>query len=422
MKVMVVGGGGREHAIAVKLSESPRLTKLYAAPGSDGMSDIAEPVALKVTDVEAITAFAVKEGVEMVVIGPEVPLLLGLADALLAQGIMVLGPSQAAAELEGSKAFSKGIMKKYNIPTGDYQVFTKSESALAYLAQADYPIVVKADGLAAGKGVIIAENQQQAESAVRSIMEDKIFGDSGSQIVIEEFLTGEELSLLAFTDGETVVPMIPSQDHKRIFDNDLGPNTGGMGAYAPAPIGSPAIIEEAMQKVMRPLVAAMSQEGKPYKGVLYAGLMVGPQGVQVLEFNARFGDPETQAVLPLLDSDLITITEAINQGTLADLSIKWRDEFAACVVMAAEGYPESPVKGDEIAGLGQNTDREFVFHAGTKLSDGKFYTNGGRVLGVTALAGDLRSAIDAAYKKVKSITFRGMQYRNDIGAKAFAKK
>ncbi|MDO4541277.1 MAG: phosphoribosylamine--glycine ligase [Bacillota bacterium] len=421
MKVMVVGGGGREHAIAAKISESPRLTKLYAAPGSDGMSNIAEAVPIKVTDAEAIVDFAEKEKIDMVFIGPEVPLLLGLADALLAKGIMVLGPSKAAAELEGSKAFSKGIMKKYNIPTGDYRVFTDSKSALDYLAGAVYPIVVKADGLAAGKGVIIAEDRAQAEKAVKTIMEDKIFGDSGSQVVVEEFLEGEELSLLAFTDGKTVVPMIPSQDHKRIFDNDKGPNTGGMGAYAPAPIGSPAIIEEAMEKVMKPLIAAMAKEGKPYKGVLYAGLMVGSKGVQVLEFNARFGDPETQAVLPLLDSDLITIVEAINKETLGEIEVKWKDKYAACVVMAAEGYPEDPVKGDEINGLGENTAESFVFHAGTKKENNKFYTNGGRVLGVTAIAPDLRDAIDAAYKRVRDISFRGMQYRKDIGAKAFVK-
>lgn len=420
MKVMVIGGGGREHAIAAKINESPRLTKLYAAPGSDGMSDIAEAVPLKVTDVEAIVSFVEKEKIEMVLIGPEVPLLLGLADALLAKGVMVLGPAKAAAELEGSKAFSKGIMKKYGIPTGDYQVFSDSTEALAYLAAADYPIVIKADGLAAGKGVIIAENREQGETAVKTIMEDKIFGDSGSCVVIEEFLEGEELSLLAFTDGKTVIPMIPSQDHKRIFDNDMGPNTGGMGAYAPAPIGSPEIIEEAMEKVMKPLVAAMAKEGKPYRGVLYAGLMVGPKGLKVLEFNARFGDPETQAVLPLLDSDLITITEAINKGALDSVVVNWKEKYAACVVMAAEGYPESPVKGDEITGLGENSEESFIFHAGTKKDKDKFYTNGGRVLGVTAIASNLRDAVDNAYARVKTIDFRGMQYRKDIGAKAFA--
>ncbi len=420
MKVMVIGGGGREHAIAAKINESPRLTKLYAAPGSDGMSDIAEAVPLKVTDVEAIVSFVEKEKIEMVLIGPEVPLLLGLADDLLAKGVMVLGPAKAAAELEGSKAFSKGIMKKYGIPTGDYQVFSDSTEALAYLAAADYPIVIKADGLAAGKGVIIAGNREQGETAVKTIMEDKIFGDSGSCVVIEEFLEGEELSLLAFTDGKTVIPMIPSQDHKRIFDNDMGPNTGGMGAYAPAPIGSPEIIEEAMEKVMKPLVAAMAKEGKPYRGVLYAGLMVGPKGLKVLEFNARFGDPETQAVLPLLDSDLITITEAINKGALDSVVVNWKEKYAACVVMAAEGYPESPVKGDEITGLGENSEESFIFHAGTKKDKDKFYTNGGRVLGVTAIASNLRDAVDNAYARVKTIDFRGMQYRKDIGAKAFA--
>ncbi|MEG1478050.1 MAG: phosphoribosylamine--glycine ligase [Clostridiales bacterium] len=421
MKVLVVGGGGREHAIAVKISESPVLEKLFAAPGSDGMADIATLVPLKVTEVEKITEFAVKENIDMVFIGPEVPLLLGLGDALLDKGIMVLGPQKAAAELEGSKAFSKGIMKKYGIPTGDYEVFTNAGDALKYLKTASYPTVVKADGLAAGKGVVIAENPQEAKDAVKSMMEDKIFGESGNQIVIEEFLEGEELSLLGFTDGKTVVPMIPSQDHKRIFDNDKGPNTGGMGAYAPAPIGSPEIIEEAMEKVMKPLVAAMEKEGKPYRGVLYAGLMIGPKGIQVLEFNARFGDPETQAVIPLLESDLITITEAINNGTLADIEIKWKNKFAACVVMAAKGYPENPIKGDEITGLGKNTAESLVFHAGTIKKDGVFYTNGGRVLGVTALADNLRAAIDDAYARVEKIHFSGLQYRHDIGAKAFRK-
>lgn len=422
MKVMLVGSGGREHAIAKKLAESPRLTKLYVAPGSDGMADIAEIVPIKVDKIEDLVAFAVKEAIEMVVIGPEVPLLLGLADALLEKNIMVLGPQRAAAELEGSKAFCKGIMKKYQIPTGDYAVFTDSGEALAYLENASYPTVVKADGLAAGKGVVIAENQAQAEEAVRSMMEDKIFGDSGSRIVIEEFLDGEELSLLGFTDGKTIVPMIPSQDHKRIFDDDMGPNTGGMGAYAPAPIGSSAVIEEAMEKVMKPLVAAMAKEGKPYRGVLYAGLMVGSKGVQVLEFNARFGDPETQAVLPLLDSDLITVTEAINKGTLADLDIQWKNKFAVCVVMAAEGYPASPVKGDAISGLEQEIDDTFIFHAGTVKKDGVFCTNGGRVLGVTAIQDTLKAAMELSYKRVKTIDFRGCQYRNDIGAKAFKEK
>ncbi|MEE0776262.1 MAG: phosphoribosylamine--glycine ligase [Bacillota bacterium] len=419
MKVLVVGSGGREHAIAAKINESPRLEKLYAAPGSDGMSAIAECVPYKVAEVDKIVDFAVKEKIDMVFIGPEVPLLLGMADALMDQGIMVLGPQKDAAELEGSKAFSKGIMKKYGIPTGDYEVFIDSEAALDYLETAAYPTVVKADGLAAGKGVIIAQTKEEAQNAVRSMMEDKVFGDSGSQIVIEEFLDGEELSLLGFTDGKNIIPMVPSQDHKRIFDNDMGPNTGGMGAYAPAPIGAPAVMEEAMEKVMKPLVAAMAKEGKPYRGVLYAGLMVGSKGVQVLEFNARFGDPETQAVLPLLDSDIITIVEAINQGTLDKIEIKWKKQSAACVVMAAKGYPENPVKGDAIHGLDDEVADTFVFHAGTVKKDGMFYTNGGRVLGVTALCDDLRTAIDLAYERVAKINFEGCHFRKDIGAKAF---
>ncbi|HIZ76014.1 MAG TPA: phosphoribosylamine--glycine ligase [Firmicutes bacterium] len=419
MKVLVIGSGGREHAIAAKISESPRLEKLYAAPGSDGMSSIAECIPYKVTDVTSIVDFAVKEKIDMVFIGPEVPLLLGMADALLEKGIMVLGPRKDAAELEGSKAFSKGIMKKYGIPTGAYEVFTESQDAFAYLETVSYPTVIKADGLAAGKGVIIAENKEEAQSAVRSMMDDRVFGDSGAQIVIEEFLEGEELSLLGFTDGKTIIPMVPSQDHKRIFDHDMGPNTGGMGAYAPAPIGSSTVMEDAMEKVMKPLIAAMAKEGKPYCGVLYAGLMVTDQGIKVLEFNARFGDPETQAVLPLLDSDIITITEAINRGTLAQTEIKWKDKSAACVVMAAKGYPGSPVKGDVIHGLEDEVGGTFVFHAGTVKKDGIFYTNGGRVLGVTALSDDLKNAIDLAYQRVGKISFEGCQFRKDIGAKAF---
>ena len=419
MNVMVIGGGGREHAIAAKIKESDRLTKLYAAPGSDGMSAIAECVPLKVTDTAEIVAFAKEKNIEMVFIGPEVPLLNGLADALLAENIMVLGPSKDAAELEGSKAFSKGIMKKYGIPTGDYEVFTDCAEALQYLETAAYPTVVKADGLAAGKGVIIAETKEEAVDAVKSMMEDKVFGESGSRVVIEEFLEGEELSLLGFTDGKTVVPMIPSQDHKRIDDNDMGLNTGGMGAYAPAPVGSAEVIEEAMEKVMKPLVDAMAKEGKPYRGVLYAGLMVSEKGVKVLEFNARFGDPETQAVLPLLDTDIITITEAINKGTLDQLDIRWRKGYAVCVVMSAKGYPASPVKGDAIYGLEKEAEDTFVFHAGTKKENGVFVTNGGRVLGVTARDEDLKTAIDKAYRRVKTIDFEGCHYRTDIGQKAF---
>ena len=419
MNVMVIGGGGREHAIAAKIKESSRLSKLYAAPGSDGIADIAERVPYAVTDTENIVAFVKDHGIEMVFIGPEVPLLNGLADALLAAGVMVLGPQKAGAELEGSKAFSKDIMKKYGIPTGAYEVFTDVEKAIAYLHDAAYPTVVKADGLAAGKGVVIAEDEDAAVLAVKSMMEDKIFGESGSRIVIEEFLEGEELSLLAFTDGKTVLPMIPSQDHKRINDDDMGPNTGGMGAYAPAPVGSPEIIEKAMEKVMKPLVAAMAAEGKPYRGVLYAGLMVKDNDIKVLEFNARFGDPETQAVLPLLDSDIIDITEAINHGTLDQQEIQWKDGYAVCVVMSAKGYPAAPVKGDEIFGLEKDQPDTFVFHAGTKKENGVFVTNGGRVLGVTALDSDLKAAIDKAYRRVETIDFKECHYRKDIGQKAF---
>ncbi len=419
MKVLIIGSGGREHAIAAKIKESKQLTAVYAAPGSDGMSDIAEKTGIAVTDNEGILAFVKEKGIDMVFIGPEVPLLNGLADLLLKENVMVLGPQKDAAELEGSKAFCKHMMKKYDIPTAAYEVFDDMKAALAYLQTVSYPTVVKADGLAAGKGVIIAADEGEAAAAVKSMMEDKVFGDSGSRVVIEEFLKGEELSLLAFTDGETVVPMLPSQDHKRIDDDDMGPNTGGMGAYAPAPVGSPEIIEKAMEQVLKPMVRAMKEEGRPYRGVLYAGLMVDGDDVKVLEFNARFGDPETQAVLPLLDSDILDIARAINEGTLSEQEIRWKDGYAVCVVISAKGYPASPVKGDVISGLDQELEDTFVFHAGTKLSDGSFVSNGGRVLGVTALAPELKAAIDKAYARVETIDFKECHYRHDIGRKAF---
>lgn len=418
MNVLLVGGGGREHAIAAKLNESPQLSRLYALPGSDGISEIAECAPIGVSDNDAILAYAKEHEIKMAVIGPEVPLMNGLADVLLAEGIMVLGPCASAAALEGSKAFAKDIMKKYGIPTGAYEVFTSCDEALAYAESCPVPIVVKADGLAAGKGVVIAETREAAKEAVISMMQDKVFGESGSKVVFEEFLEGEELSLLAFTDGVNVIPMVPSQDHKRIDDDDMGLNTGGMGAYAPAPVGSPGIIQKALEQVMKPLVKGMADEGITYKGVLYAGLMVKDGEVKVLEFNARFGDPETQAVLPLLDTDLIEIVKAVNEGTLDKMDIKWKKGYAVCVVISAENYPGTPVKGDAIT-FGDIADGTYVFHAGTKKSGEGFVTNGGRVLGVTALDADLKTAIEKAYAGVDKINFRGMHIRHDIGQKAF---
>ncbi len=419
MKVLIVGGGGREHAIGRKVAESPLLTKLYIAPGNPGMGDIAQMTPIGVEETDKLVAFVKEKGIDMVLIGPEAPLILGLADALSLLHIPVLGPSAAAAQIEGSKAFSKDLMKKYAIPTGAYEVFDQAQPALDYLDHCPLPIVVKADGLAAGKGVIIAEDMETAKQAVRDIMEEKVFGAAGNRVVIEEFLEGEELSLLAFTDGKTVVPMLPSQDHKRIFDNDLGPNTGGMGAYAPAPVGSAAVIEEALRRVLEPAVKGMEEEGRPYRGILYAGLMVGKDGVKVLEFNARFGDPETQAVLPLLDTDLLEIVLAIHRGELDKIKIEWLPKAAVCVVMAAAGYPGTPKKGDAIMGLDEELPDTMVFHSGTRQKEGIYETNGGRVLGITALGDTLRQAVDLAYRRVKTIDFTGKQYRSDIGAKAF---
>ncbi len=419
MRVLIIGSGGREHAIGLKVAKSPLLTKLYIAPGNPGMKDIAELVPIGVQEKDKLVAFVKEEKIDMVLIGPEAPLMLGLADDLALLDIPVLGPTAKAAEIEGSKAFSKDLMKKYDIPTGGYAVFSEAQPALDYLDTASLPIVVKADGLAAGKGVIIAEDLATAKAAVRDIMEEKVFGEAGNRVVIEEFLEGEELSLLAFTDGKTVVPMVPSQDHKRIFDHDEGPNTGGMGAYAPAPVGSAAVIEEAVRRVLEPAIQGMEKEGRPYRGVLYAGLMVGKDGVKVLEFNARFGDPETQVVLPLLATDLLEIILAIHRGELDKIKIEWLDKAAVCVVMAAAGYPASPQKGDVILGLDQEIADTVVFHSGTGQKDGNYVTNGGRVLGVTALGDTLREAIDQAYRRVNTIDFAGKQYRSDIGAKAF---
>lgn len=420
MKVLIVGSGGREHAMGRKVAESPLLTKLYIAPGNPGMCDIAQLVPIRVDETEKLVAFVQENGIDMVLIGPEAPLMLGLADELTKLQVPVLGPSKAAAEIEGSKAFSKELMKKYNIPTGAYAVFDEADAALAYLDGCSLPIVVKADGLAAGKGVIIAEDLATAKAAVRDIMEECVFGAAGSRVVIEEFLAGEELSLLAFTDGKTVVPLVPSQDHKRIYDGDKGPNTGGMGAYAPAPVGSPLVIAEAVEKVLKPVVQGMEKEGRFYRGVLYAGLMVGKDGVKVLEFNARFGDPETQAVLPLLETDLLEIVLAIHRGTLDKIKISWYDKVAACIVLAAAGYPGTPRKGDIIEGLDHALPDTMVFHSGTAQTEGVFTTNGGRVLGVTALGATLREAVDLAYRRVHTIDFAGRQFRTDIGAKAFA--
>ncbi len=421
MKILVVGGGGREHAIIMKLAESKRAPKLYCTPGNGGISRYAECFDVSATDIDGVVQLAKKLTVDMVVVAPDDPLVLGMVDALNAEDIMTFGPNKAAAIIEGSKVFSKDLMKKYGIPTAAYEVFTEADKAVAYIKeQNSYPTVVKADGLALGKGVIIAQNEAEAVDAVHSIMEDKIFGESGSKLVVEEFLTGPEISVLSFTDGNVVVPMISSMDHKRALDGDHGLNTGGMGTVAPNPYYTETVAKECMEKIFVPTIKAMKDEGRTFKGCLYFGLMATPNGVKVIEYNCRFGDPETQVVLPLLNTDLVDIFEAVFRGTLEDIDIKWKSECCSCVVMASGGYPKSYPKGLEMSGMDENgqVNGVFVYHAGTKYADGKFYTNGGRVIGVTATGETLRAALDKSYKAVKKISFENAHYRTDIGKRA----
>ena len=416
MNILVIGSGGREHALYWKLSESPQTEQIYAIPGNPSMGASA---AIALDDHAAILRFVKEHEIGLVVVGPEVPLMNGLVDELEAAGIRAFGPRANAAEIEGSKSFAKDLMKKYGIPTARYEVFTAAEPARAYIRQEGAPIVVKADGLAAGKGVIVAMTEQEALDAVDAIMEDHSFGDAGARVVIEEFMEGEEASLLAFTDGTTIRPMISAQDHKRAYDGDRGPNTGGMGTYAPAPVMTPEMTERAVEEILKPTIAAMAKEGRTYRGCLYLGLMVTADGPKVVEFNARFGDPETQVVLPLLDSDLVAIMCACADGTLADVPIRWKDGAAVCVVLASGGYPGHYEKGQEIHGL---ADAEamgaLVFHAGTAMKDGKLVTNGGRVLGVVGRGADISSAVDAAYAAATKISFKDAYYRKDIAHRA----
>lgn len=421
MKVLVVGGGGREHTIVWKLSQSEKVDKIYCAPGNAGISSLAECVAIKATDVDAMVDFAVKENVDMVMVAPDDPLVLGMVDAMEAKGVRAFGPRANAAIIEGSKVFSKNLMKKYNIPTAKYEVFDNPEKAVEYLQTAPIPTVIKAEGLALGKGVIIAKTLEEAVNAVHEMMEDKVFGNAGNRIVIEEFLTGPEVSVLAFTDGKTIKPMVSAQDHKRAYDNDEGLNTGGMGTFSPSRIYDEKMAEECMKNIFIPTMNAMNEEGRTFKGVLYFGLMATKDGVKVIEYNCRFGDPETQVVLPRLESDLYEIFDAVIDERLNEVDIKWRDGGAVCVVAASGGYPVKYETGFEITGtdeaeaLGDIT----VFHAGTKIADGKLVTSGGRVLGVTAVADSLDSAIAKAYEGIKKVHFDKMHYRNDIGIKKY---
>ena len=416
MNILVIGSGGREHALFWKLKESPQTDKIYAIPGNPGMGEMTN---ISVTDNAAILRFAKEKEIGLVVVGPEVPLINGLVDDLENVGIRAFGPRANAAQIEGSKAFAKNLMKKYGIPTAHYEVFTEAEPARAYIRRTGAPIVVKADGLAAGKGVIVAMSEQEALDAVDTIMEDNAFGDAGARVVIEEFMEGEEASLLAFTDGTIIRPMISAQDHKRAFDGDEGPNTGGMGTYAPAPVMTPEMTERAVEEILKPTIAAMEKEGCPYRGCLYLGLMVTHEGPKVVEFNARFGDPETQVVLPLLDGDLVQIMCACADGTLADVPIHWRNGAAVCVVIAAGGYPAAYEKGYEISGLSTAESMGvLVFHAGTAERNGKIITNGGRVLSVVGIGEDIAAAVKKTYAAVEKISFKDAYYRKDIAHRA----
>ncbi len=415
MKVLVVGGGGREHAICWKLAQSPDVTELYCAPGNAGIAQIATCLPVSATDVEGMVACAKENNIDFVMVAPDDPLALGMVDALEAAGIRAFGPHKDAAIIEASKAFSKELMKKYNIPTAKYATFTDLDAATAYIQEQGAPIVVKADGLALGKGVTVAQTVEEALSALNDMMVEGKFGSAGGTVVIEECMTGPEVSVLAFTDGKTVKPMISSQDHKRAYDGDRGPNTGGMGAIAPSPNYTPEIAQRCMKEIFQPTIDALNAEGRTFKGVLYFGLMLTPTGPKVVEYNARFGDPETQPVLSLLDSDLFQIFNACIDGTLDQVEIKWKDAAACCLVLASGGYPVSYKKGYPISGLDQ-VKGAMVFHAGTKLNEqGQFVNNGGRVLGVTAVAPTLKEAIDGAYAAAKPITWQDMHFRTDIG-------
>ena len=418
MNILVTGSGGREHAITWKVCQSPKADKVFVLPGNPGTGQIAKNVEdISVDNHQAVIEFCKTNQIDLVIIGPEVPLANGLVDSLSDANIRCFGPSKAAAEIESSKVFSKDFMARHNIPTASYAAFTHLEEALDYLNKVDYPIVIKASGLAAGKGVILPETDDEAESTLRSIMVDKAFGDAGTEVIIEERMTGPEVSLLAFTDGTTVMPMVPAQDHKRLLDGDNGPNTGGMGAYAPAPIFTNDFLNEAVVKVLQPAVDGLRNEGRKFVGVLYAGLMLTPNGIRVLEFNCRFGDPETQVVLPLLETDLVEIAEACVDGRLNEVDVRWMSGAAVCVVLASKGYPENPEKGQAVS-FGELPEDMICFHAGTKQNETDVVTAGGRVFGITAWSSDIASAVEKVYANIDKVAFDGMLYRKDIAHRA----
>lgn len=419
MKILVVGSGGREHAIVWKLKQSPLVSKIYVAPGNPGISLIAESVEIKADNIDGLADFAHKHNIDLTVVGPELPLTLGIVDEFQRRGLRIFGPSQVAAEIEGSKAFSKEFMRKYHIPTASFQIFTEISEATAFARSAATPIVIKASGLAAGKGVIIAQNQNEAIQAIENIMVKKVFGEAGSSIVIEHFLEGQEVSVMAFTDGKTVKVMLPAQDHKRVGDGDTGPNTGGMGAYCPVNFYDESTLKLINDHILEPTIMGLEKEGRSYRGVLYAGLMLTPGGPKVMEFNCRFGDPETQAVLPLLKSDLADIFIAIVDGNLSIIDeLEWNAGAAVCVVLASKGYPDNPEIGKRIFGLRNYSDmNSFLFHAGTRRDGKNWISAGGRVVGVMSAERDLPSAISRAYEVIENIKFDGMIYRSDIGSR-----
>jgi phosphoribosylamine---glycine ligase len=420
MKVLVIGSGGREHALVWKLAQSPRIQKIYSAPGNPGIAKHAECVSIASDHISSLLAFAIEKRVDLTVVGPELPLTLGLVDAFKEKGIKAVGPTQAAARIESSKVFAKDFMKRYRIPTASANVFHKSEAAIEYLKKHGMPMVVKADGLAAGKGVTVCYEEIEAIKAVEAAMCRKVFGEAGSRIILEDCLAGHEVTLLVFTDGKTIVPMVTSQDHKRIYDNDRGPNTGGMGAYSPAAVLTETLKRQILHDIVNPAVAGLAAEGCPFQGVLYVGLMLTPDGPKVLEFNARFGDPEAQVVLPRLRTDLVDILEAIVQGRLNRLRVQWDTDSVVCVVVASKGYPATSQSGIPITGISdaEAIDGVVVFHAGTVLEEGQVVTGGGRVLGVTGRGSNLLSAREKTYQAVERIRFDGMQYRRDIAIKA----
>ncbi|QKG83474.1 phosphoribosylamine--glycine ligase [Kroppenstedtia pulmonis] len=415
MRILVIGNGGREHALVWKLAQSPQVTEIFAAPGNGGMKGLASCVPCSATDVEGLLRLAEEKAIDLTVIGPEASLLAGVADAFEERGLAVFGPNRKAAQVEGSKRFAKELMQRYNIPTGSFQSFSDKGQALTYIRRHKAPMVIKADGLAAGKGVIVAHTTEEAENAVNTIL-DGSFGEAGKEILVEEYLMGQEISLMAFVDGEIVVPMVPAQDHKPVFDGDQGANTGGMGAYSPVPQIPDTVIQQAITDILQPMARGMVQEGLDYRGVLYAGLMITQEGPKVIEFNARFGDPETQVILPRMKTDLIEILTRVSQGDLAEVSIQWREEACVSVVMAVKGYPGAYQVGDPLTLPPDERDR-ILFHAGTRYHAGKWETAGGRVLGVTALGTDLQTARQKAYQTVEKVGFPQGHYRKDIGVK-----